>query len=190
MIRVRIWTDGSITKNPGGAGGWAFIARIPGVDLPATNSGRLAPAPSVTNNRMEMLAVIEALVFVKRSVKPEVEVVIATDSRYVQGNIEHLARWRGQGWQRKEKDVGLVDVKNRDLWERLEALLDPERIQIVHVRGHAGDEENEAADKLAGIEARTALAEKAAVEPDPMSDEEVGIAREGVPICTCCGRPL
>jgi ribonuclease HI len=136
---VRIYTDGSILKNPGGEGGWAMVA-TKGIAVVEVKSGGV---PVSTNNRMELWAVREALAWAT-SCDEEVEVV--TDSQYVQkGLTEYLTGWKVRDWRK---------VKNRDLWEQLDILYVPERMVVSWIKGHAGHRFNELADELAGVAAR------------------------------------
>lgn len=179
--RVRIWTDGCVLKNPGGAGGWAFVARIPGVGLPATSSGGV---PESTNNKMELQAIIEALRFARKSLKPHVEVILFTDSQYCSRGInEWMKAWKAKGWQRKDRKRQ-IDVKNRDLWETIDELFDRSRMKIEWIRGHAGNPENEKADELAGLAAVSAA--------EPVDDWVVSRIdhRPGQEVCPNCGHPI
>ena len=95
-----------------------------------------------TNNRMEMMAVIEALMALTRSC----DVVIHTDSTYVmKGITEWIHSWKAKGW----KTAAREPVKNVDLWKRLDELAAGHRIKWVWVKGHSGHDGNERADKLA-----------------------------------------
>ena len=95
-----------------------------------------------TNNRMEMMAVIEALTALTRSC----DVVIHTDSTYVmKGITEWIHSWKAKGW----KTAAREPVKNVDLWKRLDELAAGHRIKWVWVKGHSGHDGNERADKLA-----------------------------------------
>ncbi len=138
---VRLFTDGACGGNPG-PGGWAYILRhvASGKEKVASGARR-----ETTNNRMEMTAVIRGLQALKRPVVVE----IVTDSTYVgKGLTVWLPKWKADGWRRKEKGRW-VEVKNEDLWRRLDALLRLHRVRFTHVRGHAGHPENERCDKLA-----------------------------------------
>jgi len=144
---VEIYTDGACSGNPG-AGGWGVLLRI------ATTERELCGGqPATTNNRMELLAVIEALQFLTQPV----EARIYTDSQYVQKGISvWIHQWKQRGW----KTASNEPVKNEDLWRRLEALTTRHRLEWHWVRGHAGHPENERADALAraGLEqARQAM---------------------------------
>lgn len=136
MKEVRICTDGACSGNPG-PGGWAAILSH------GQHTKSLSGAdPETTNNRMELRAVIEGL----RALKQPCEVVLVTDSRYVHDGIQKwLPNWKRKGWVTAGKDP----VKNRDLWEELDALASRHAVKWVWVRGHSGNPENEACDALA-----------------------------------------
>lgn len=138
---VDIYTDGACSGNPG-PGGWGAILRYNGKEKELFGFD-----PATTNNRMEMMAVIEAL----RSLKRAVPVRIHTDSQYVQkGMTEWIHGWKRRGW----KTAGKEPVKNEDLWRTLDELAAGHPIEWFWVKGHAGHAENERADELArrGIE--------------------------------------
>lgn len=106
--------------------------------------------PATTNNRMELMAVIEALTALKRASR----IVLHIDSTYVmKGITEWILGWKARGWKTAAKEP----VKNVDLWKRLEALVAPHEIEWVWVKGHSGHDGNERADKLAnkGVESLT-----------------------------------
>ncbi len=133
---VDIFTDGACSGNPG-PGGWGAILRCNGHEKELCG-GELG----TTNNRMEMMAVIEAL----RSLKRPVAARVHTDSQYVQKGIsEWIHGWKKRGW----KTAGKQPVKNEDLWRMLDALAAGHSIEWHWVRGHAGHAENERADELA-----------------------------------------
>jgi ribonuclease HI len=138
---VDIYTDGACSGNPG-PGGWGAILRH------NENEKELfGYDPATTNNRMEMMAVIEAL----RSLKRPTPVRIHTDSQYVQkGMTEWIHGWKRRGWKTAGKDP----VKNEDLWRTLDTLAAGHQVEWLWVKGHAGHPENERADELArrGIE--------------------------------------
>jgi len=95
-----------------------------------------------TNNRMELMAAIRALEALKRPCR----VILHTDSQYLRGGItQWIHGWKARGW----KTAGKKPVKNQDLWERLDALIQKHEIEWRWVKGHAGDEGNERADALA-----------------------------------------
>ncbi len=139
---VTIFTDGSCLGNPG-PGGWAAILRHGETEKELAGGCRLT-----TNNRMELLAVIHAL----ETLKDRCAVALYTDSQYVRNAIEKkwLAGWKRNGWRTAAKKA----VKNRDLWERLDALLQNHEVRFHWVRGHSGHPENERCDALANTQAR------------------------------------
>lgn len=133
---VEVFTDGACKGNPG-PGGWGALLRY-GEHEKELHGGEA----QTTNNRMELMAVIQALEALKRP-SP---VRITTDSQYVKrGVTEWMARWKRNGWLTAERKA----VKNRDLWERLDRALAQHQVQWHWVRGHTGHPENERADQLA-----------------------------------------
>ncbi len=138
---VQLFTDGACSGNPG-PGGWAFILRHPRTGKELERSGAERPT---TNNRMELMAVIQGLEALKRPTAVEV----VSDSTYVlKGLSEWLPKWKANGWRRRERDRW-AEVKNEDLWRRLDQLAAKHRVQVTHIRGHAGHPENERCDALA-----------------------------------------
>jgi ribonuclease HI len=138
---IDIYTDGACSGNPG-PGGWGAILRHKGTEKELFGGER-----DTTNNRMEMMAVIEAL----RALKRPVAVRVHTDSQYVQKGIsEWIHGWKQRGW----KTAAKAPVKNEDLWRTLDALAAQHKIEWHWVKGHAGHAENERADALArrGVE--------------------------------------
>lgn len=138
MNRIDIYTDGACKGNPG-PGGWGVLLKSPGAQKELFGGER-----STTNNRMEMTAVIEALSALKRPC----QVVLHVDSQYVlKGMTEWLPGWKARGWKTASKEP----VKNVDLWQRLDALVNSggHQIEWRWVRGHNGDPGNERADELA-----------------------------------------
>ena len=143
MNSVEIYTDGACKGNPG-PGGWGALLKSVEAQKELCG-GEL----DTTNNRMEMMAVIEALAALKRPCK----VTLHVDSQYVlKGMTEWLAGWKARGWKTATK----APVKNVDLWQQLDALVNAGEHQIEWrwVRGHNGDPGNERADQLAnqGVE--------------------------------------
>jgi ribonuclease HI len=129
---VEIFTDGACSGNPG-PGGWGAILRYDGHEKELSGS-----EAQTTNNRMELMAAIKSLEALKRSCKVDVY----TDSSYVQqGVMEWLAGWKAKGWPQR--------IKNKDLWQELDALLQKHDVRFHWIRGHAGHPENERADELA-----------------------------------------
>jgi ribonuclease HI len=138
---IDIYTDGACSGNPG-PGGWGAILRK-GSSEKELFGGELL----TTNNRMEMMAVIEAL----RALKEPVKARVHTDSQYVQKGIsEWIHGWKRRGWKTANK----APVKNEDLWRELDRLAAQHAIEWIWVKGHAGHVENERADALArrGVE--------------------------------------
>lgn len=142
---IDIFTDGACSGNPG-PGGWGAILRMHGKEKELFGG-----AAQTTNNRMEMMAVIEAL----KALEQPVALRVHTDSQYVQKGIsEWIHGWKQRGWKTASK----APVKNEDLWRELDRLASRHTIEWIWVRGHAGHAENERADALArrGVElART-----------------------------------
>lgn len=141
MKQVRVWTDGACRGNPG-PGGWGVLLEYNG-NRREMSGGE----PQTTNNRMEMLAAIQAL----ESLREPCEVTLHTDSTYLmKGLRDWLPNWKARGWRTADKKP----VKNKDLWQRLEAAAHAHRVNWQWVKGHSGDPGNEAADQLAnqGIE--------------------------------------
>lgn len=133
---VVIYTDGACKGNPG-PGGWGAWMRCDGHERELYGGETLT-----TNNRMELMAVIQALTALKRPC----DVTIYTDSQYVRMGIsEWIHVWKQRGW----KTAGKQPVKNIELWQQLDALAAMHRVQWRWVRGHAGDPGNERADALA-----------------------------------------
>jgi ribonuclease HI len=133
---VSIWTDGACSGNPG-PGGWGAILRF-GRHEKELKGGEAR----TTNNRMELTAAIEAL----ESLTRPCAVSLHTDSQYLRsGVIGWLDGWKRSGWRTTDRKP----VKNEDLWRRLDAVGERHDIEWLWVRGHAGDEHNERADRLA-----------------------------------------
>ena len=129
---VEIYTDGACSGNPG-PGGWGAILRYGGHEKELSGT-----EPDTTNNRMELLAAIRALETLKRACRVE----IYTDSQYVQrGVTEWMEGWKAKGWPAR--------IKNQDLWQELDKLLQKHDVSFHWVRGHDGHPENERADQLA-----------------------------------------
>lgn len=140
---VEIYTDGACKGNPG-PGGWGAFLSSGGHE-----KEMFGGEPLTTNNRMELLAVIRAL----QALKQTSEVVVHTDSQYVQKGVsEWMRSWKARGWKTADKKP----VKNVDLWLELDGLLAGHSIQWKWVKGHAGNPGNERADVLAnrGVPAR------------------------------------
>lgn len=150
MGKITIYTDGACKGNPG-PGGWGAILRSIGHVEKELFGGELL----TTNNRMEMTAVIEALSALKRPC----DIALYIDSKYVlQGITEWLPGWKAKGWKTAAKQP----VKNVDLWQKLDALVNTggHTIEWCWVKGHAGDPGNERADALANMGVLKALGGK------------------------------
>jgi len=145
LSAVQLFTDGACSGNPG-PGGWAFILRHLKTGKELEGSGGEA---RTTNNRMELMAVIEGLRALKRRSKVE----IVTDSQYVsKGLTEWMPGWKRNGWRRREGKT-FKPVKNAELWQQLDELAARHEVKLTWVRGHAGHPENERCDQLAVAQA-------------------------------------
>ena len=138
MDKVEIFTDGACKGNPG-PGGWGALL-VAGTHEKELFGGELG----TTNNRMELMAVIEALNALSRPC----EVIVHTDSQYVQKGIsEWIHGWKARGW----KTAAKAPVKNEDLWKQLDQAQARHKIEWRWVRGHNGHAGNERADALANL---------------------------------------
>ncbi len=132
---IKIWTDGSCLGNPG-PGGWAFIA-TDGKQTAQRSGGE----KDTTNNRMELMAVLNAITAIKNQ-----NIEIHTDSQYVKNGMQKwVASWKKNGWKTADKKP----VKNQDLWQALDSIAAEKQLSWVWVRGHDGNEMNERCDELA-----------------------------------------
>ena len=133
---IEIWTDGACSGNPG-PGGWGALM-IRGEHEKELFGGEA----ETTNNRMEMMAAIQAL----SALKGPSKVRLHTDSTYLKdGLTKWIHGWKRNGW----KTAAKKPVKNKDLWQMLEEATRRHDIEWVWVKGHAGDPGNERADELA-----------------------------------------
>lgn len=133
---VVVFTDGACSGNPG-PGGWGAVL-IYGEHEKEICGGE----PGTTNNRMELMAAIQALELLKRPCSIELH----TDSQYVKNGIESwMANWKRRGWRTADNKP----VKNEDLWRRLDEARARHQVAWRWVKGHAGHELNERADGLA-----------------------------------------
>jgi len=140
LPEVEIFTDGACKGNPG-PGGWGAVLRSNGKEREISGGEALT-----TNNRMELMAAIEAL----KALKKPCRVQLWTDSNYVRDGItKWIHAWRRNGWKTSDKKP----VKNAELWQALLDACAPHRIEWHWVKGHAGHPENERADQLACAEA-------------------------------------
>jgi ribonuclease HI len=153
MSEVVIYTDGGCSGNPG-PGGYAFVILLTENDeggrREILGSGGEA---ATTNNRMELRAVISALEEAERSA-PGLPVVLNTDSQYVKNGITSwINSWKRNGWRTADKKP----VKNRELWEELDAVSSRVKPKYQWVKGHAGIDSNERCDAMVQAEIRKLL---------------------------------
>jgi ribonuclease HI len=135
-VETEIFTDGACRGNPG-PGGWGALLRHNGHEKSLYGAEALT-----TNNRMELMAAIQALESLTRPCR----IRLTTDSKYVQqGILEWMANWKRRGW----KTAARKPVKNVDLWQRLDKATEGHDIEWAWVKGHSGHRENELADELA-----------------------------------------
>jgi ribonuclease HI len=133
---VEIYTDGACSGNPG-PGGWGVLLSYGGHQKELSGG-----EPATTNNRMELMAAIQALESLTRKSK----IRLHTDSVYVRNGITSwLPNWKRNGWRTASRQP----VKNDDLWRRLDAAAARHEVEWLWVKGHAGDPGNERADALA-----------------------------------------
>lgn len=133
---ITIYTDGACQGNPG-PGGWGAVLLYKN-HRKEIKGGE----PDTTNNRMELMAAIQALELLKKSS----DVHLYSDSQYVkQGITTWIHNWKKNGWRNSQKQP----VKNIDLWQRLDKIVTFHKVIFHWVKGHAGDPENERADQLA-----------------------------------------
>ncbi len=141
--RIELYTDGACSGNPG-PGGWACVLKHPATGSRKELSGGEA---QTTNNRMELRAAIEGL----RLLKTPTRVDLTSDSKYVlDGLSSWLAGWKKKGWKTASKQP----VKNQDLWQVLDELIQMHEVHFHWIKGHSAHPENERCDELAVMEAR------------------------------------
>lgn len=145
-MKVRIFTDGACSENPG-PGGWAAVFNTDTGVKTLTGHER-----QTTNNRMELMAMVKAMEKIHKSGKSSNSYEILSDSAYVVNSINNgwVLVWHQNGWKTTRNE----DIKNRDLWDRYikvrEALSTIGiAVTIIKVKGHAGEASNEYADRLA-----------------------------------------
>jgi len=144
LKKIEIYTDGACRGNPG-PGGWGAILRYGNHERELFGG-----EPQTTNNRMELMAAIEAL----KTLREPCEIDLTTDSQYVRKGIsEWMTQWKARGWRTAAKQP----VKNEDLWRALDEQASRHQIRWHWVKGHSGHKDNERADELAnrGIDALT-----------------------------------
>lgn len=135
---VEIFTDGACRGNPG-PGGWGALLRRGGTEKIIRGY-----EPDTTNNRMELMAAIEALKALTRPCQVE----LTTDSQYVrQGIMSWMSKWKANGW----KTSARKPVKNKDLWQALEEQVTQHTVNWHWVKGHSGHRENELVDEAANV---------------------------------------
>jgi ribonuclease HI len=135
---VIIYTDGACRGNPG-VGGWGVILSYKGKVKELCGGDK-----DTTNNRMELMAAIQAL----EALKKPCSVRLHSDSNYVlKGITEWMPNWKKRGWKTAAKHP----VKNVDLWQRLDAAIAQHKIEWRWVKGHSGDKGNDRADALANL---------------------------------------
>lgn len=142
MRRVTVYTDGACSGNPG-PGGWGAVLMYQKSDGTLAIKEISGGEANTTNNRMELMAVIQAISVLKEAC----EVEISSDSQYVVDAISNgwLNKWRASGW----RTSGGSACKNVDLWEEYLTLARQHRVKFRKVKAHAGDEYNERCDELA-----------------------------------------
>tara|TARA_Y100001970_G_scaffold39046_1_gene48072 strand:- start:142 stop:576 length:435 start_codon:yes stop_codon:yes gene_type:complete len=134
--KVDIYTDGACSGNPG-PGGWGVLIEIDNENIKLSGGDR-----ETTNNRMELMAAIKAL----EEIDKDYEITLYTDSNYVKDGITSwISNWKKNNWKTTSKK----DVKNKELWIRLDEAIKDKNISWVWVKGHAGNAGNEQADYLA-----------------------------------------
>ena len=144
--RVLIYTDGACRGNPG-PGGWGAILISNGREKELCGG-----EPATTNNRMELMAAIQALEALNKPCKVELH----TDSTYVKNGVtQWIHGWKARGWKTADKSP----VKNEDLWKRIDQARARHEVDWRWVKGHAGHELNERADQLANKGMREMLGE-------------------------------
>ena len=134
--KVDIYTDGACSGNPG-PGGWGVLIQLDDKNIELSGGDN-----ETTNNRMELMAAIIAL----EEINKDYKINLYTDSNYVKDGITRwISNWKKNSWKTANKK----DVKNKDLWIRLDAAIEGKDISWIWVKGHAGNAGNEQADYLA-----------------------------------------
>jgi ribonuclease HI len=158
--KVTIHTDGACSGNPG-PGGWGAIL-VSGTLRKEISGGEA----STTNNRMELVAAIQALA----ALREPAEVDLYTDSVYVRSGItEWIVAWKANGWRRRSGKRWLP-VKNEDLWRELDGLTARHCVRFHWTEGHAGNPDNERADALARAAVPRVPGDARAAIPRPSPD--------------------
>ena len=140
-MKLKIYTDGACSGNPG-KGGWAAII------IDGKNQSNISGSEKdTTNNRMELMAPIMAL----KKIKTKSEITIYTDSRYVKDGItEWIKKWKLNNWKSSNKK----SVKNKDLWIKLDNCCQKHDVSWKWVKAHAGNKLNNLVDELAVSKAK------------------------------------
>ena len=134
--KVDIYTDGACSGNPG-PGGWGVLIELDNKNIELSGGDK-----ETTNNRMELMAAIKAL----EEINKDYEINLYTDSNYVKDGITSwISNWKKNNWKTANKK----DVKNKELWMRLDEAIKDKNISWIWVKGHAGNAGNEQADYLA-----------------------------------------
>lgn len=139
MKHIQIYTDGACSYNPG-PGGWGAILIYNGVEKRISGG-----EPNTTNNRMELLAVINGL----SCLKEKCEVEIFSDSAYiVNAYLQNwVDNWKANGWKKQKSSI-----KNLELWKQLDSLVNFHNVKFIKVKGHSDNELNNRCDELARME--------------------------------------
>lgn len=141
MAEFFAYTDGACSGNPG-PGGWGVLLRAVAGDVILKERELSGGEAGTTNNRMELLAAINALEVLERPVT----ITVVTDSAYVKNGVTSwIHGWKRNGW----KTAAKKPVKNAELWQRLDIAQARHQVSWEWVKGHAGHPENEKADELA-----------------------------------------
>lgn len=139
LKEIELYTDGACSGNPG-AGGWGVLLRYNGIEKEISGG-----ASHTTNNKMELIAVIEGL----KKLKEPCIVQLYSDSKYViEGAVKWLNQWKARDWIKADKKP----LANKELWMELDTLLKKHTINWHWVKGHAGHYENERVDELACLQ--------------------------------------
>ena len=134
--KVDIYTDGACSGNPG-PGGWGVLIQLDDKNIELSGGDN-----ETTNNRMELMAAIKAL----EEINKDYKINLYTDSNYVKDGITSwISNWNKNSWKTANKK----DVKNKDLWIRLDSAIKGKDISWIWVKGHDGNAGNEQADYLA-----------------------------------------
>ncbi len=141
-MKLKIYTDGACSGNPG-KGGWAAII----LDNNSNQSSISGSENNTTNNRMELMAPIMAL----KKIKKESEITIYTDSKYVKDGItDWIKKWKLNNWKNSRKEP----VKNKDLWIKLDSFCQNHKVSWKWVKAHAGNKYNNLVDELAVLKTK------------------------------------